>query len=161
MSVVIRELQEEDLDAVMTIWNSIVEAGDAFPQTEPLTKQTAPAFFDLQTRVGVAELAGEIVGLYILHPNNVGHCAHIANASYAVSKDARGNNIGMKLVEDSLLQAKRLGFEIMQFNAVVATNAAAICLYTKLGFTKLGTIPHGFKHTDGTYADIISFYKPL
>lgn len=28
------------------------------------------------------------------HPNNVGRCGHICNASYAVSSDARGRHIG-------------------------------------------------------------------
>ena len=37
---------------------------------------------------------GKIFGLYILHPNNVGRCGHICNASYAVSSDARGRHIG-------------------------------------------------------------------
>ncbi len=40
----------------------------------------------------------EIVGLYILHPNNVGRCGHICNASYAVRRDLRGEHIGEKLV---------------------------------------------------------------
>lgn len=42
----------------------------------------------------VAEEDGKIYGLYILHPNNVGRCGHICNASYAVSSDARGRHIG-------------------------------------------------------------------
>ena len=37
---------------------------------------------------------GRVLGLYILHPNNVGRCGHIANASYAVSSAARGKGIG-------------------------------------------------------------------
>ena len=32
---------------------------------------------------------GEVVGLYILHPNNEGRCGHIANASYAVERGTR------------------------------------------------------------------------
>ena len=32
---------------------------------------------------------GEIEGIYILHPNNVGCCGHICNASFAVRKDVR------------------------------------------------------------------------
>ncbi len=29
-------------------------------------------------------------GLYILHPNNIGRCSHIANASFAVSSTHQG-----------------------------------------------------------------------
>jgi len=32
----------------------------------------------------------KIYWLYILHPNNVGRCEHISNASYAVSSESRG-----------------------------------------------------------------------
>jgi RimJ/RimL family protein N-acetyltransferase len=57
--------------------------------------------------------------------------------------------------------AGRLGFRILQFNAVVATNAAAIHLYKKIGFTPLGVIPGGFRMDDGSYADIFPFYIEL
>ena len=50
---------------------------------------------------------------------------------------------------------------VLQFNAVVATNAGARHLYEKLGFTQLGTIPGGFRMPDGTYADICPYYHEL
>ena len=102
-----------------------------------------------------------MLGLYILHPNNVGRCGHIANASYAVSSEARGKGIGRALVEDSLAQGRAAGFRVLQFNAVVATNVGARHLYEKLGFTQLGTIPDGFRMPDGTYADICPYYHEL
>lgn len=56
------------------IWNQVVDDGEAFPQEEDLTEQTGNEFFMEQTYTGIAEDTdtGEIVGLYILHPNNVG-----------------------------------------------------------------------------------------
>lgn len=48
----------------------------------------------IKVRVAKAEEDGKVYGLYILHPNNVGRCGHICNASYAVSSDARGRHIG-------------------------------------------------------------------
>ena len=59
-------------------------------------------FFGLQTHCGVAVEDGRVLGLYILHPNNVGRCGHIANASYAVSSAARGKGVGRALIEDSI-----------------------------------------------------------
>ena len=109
----------------------------------------------------MAEEDGAIVGLYILHPNNIGRCGHIANASYAVKADQRGKHIGENLVVHSLEMAKAAGFRIMQFNAVVAINKGAISLYKKLGFKELGTIPGGFKMDDDTFMDIIPFYLEL
>ena len=57
--------------------------------------------------------------------------------------------------------ARELGFGILQFNAVVKSNAAALHLYEKLGFTQLGVIPGGFLMKDGRYEDIIPHYMDL
>lgn len=158
MGLMIREYTEADLPCMVKIWNEIVEEGMAFPQEELLTLDGARSFFAQQSYTGVAEENEEILGLYILHPNNVGRCGHIANASYGVRSDQRGKRIGEKLVLDSLEIARLLGFQIMQFNAVVVTNETAIHLYKKLGFTALGVIPNGFKQKDGSYVDMIPFY---
>ncbi|GIN73060.1 N-acetyltransferase [Bacillus sp. J14TS2] len=154
----IRKYTEADIPYMMSIWNEIVEEGLAFPQEEPLTLERARSFFAEQSYTGVAEEKGEILGLYIVHPNNVGRCGHIANASYGVKSGQRGKRIGEKLVVDSLEAAGSLGFRIMQFNAVVAANKGAIHLYKKLGFSSLGVIPNGFKQKDGRYVDIVPFY---
>lgn len=101
------------------------------------------------------------MGLYILHPNNVGRCGHIGNASYAVRRQLRGAHIGEKLVLDCLAMAAQKGFRILQFNAVVAQNIHAIHLYERLGFTRLGTVEGGFRTPDGSYEDIILFYHKV
>ena len=160
-NIVIREYRESDLAAMAEIWNEVVEDGIAFPQTEKLDNDGARDFFAAQTYNGVAEVGGKVVGLYILHPNNIGRCGHIANASYAVSSTARGLHIGEKLVLDCLKEAKSHGFRVMQFNAVVATNTHARHLYERIGFRQLGTIPGGFLMKDGHYEDICPYYFDL
>ena len=163
MDIVVRSYTENDLSKMIEIWNEVVIDGIAFPQTECLDDTSGREFFGSQSYCGVAEDtdSGDLLGLYILHPNNVGRCGHICNASYAVSKNARGKRIGEKLVLDCLEQAKLLGFRILQFNAVVKTNAAARRLYEKLGFVQLGVIPQGFLMKDGHYEDICPYYRTL
>ena len=163
MGIVIREYQTEDVTAAITIWNQVVEDGVAFPQEENLTEETGDAFFKEQTYTGIAVNTdnNEIVGLYILHPNNVGRCGHICNASYAVKSTVRGQGVGKAIVTDCLEKAKEIGFRVLQFNAVVKSNTTALKLYQKLGFTQLGTIPGGFLNKDGVYEDIIVHYKEL
>lgn len=163
MNIIIRAYEEKDLEAMNRIWNEVVEDGIAFPQEELLTEETGRAFYAAQTYTAVAEDrdSGKVLGLYILHPNNVGRCGHICNASYAVSKDARGLHIGEKLVSDCLMQGREHGFRVLQFNAVVATNIHARHLYERLGFTQLGTIPGGFRMKDGHYEDICPYYHEL
>ena len=161
MELTIEPFSRADLVALAEIWNEVVEDGMAFPQNEPLTDETAWEFFSRQDFVGVAKLDGAPVGLYILHPNNVGRCGHHANASYAVSSAARGRGIGEALVRHSLSTAAELGYRLLIFNAVVATNTSAIALYEKLGFQRIGMVPGGFRQKDGAWVDTIMYYHEL
>ena len=106
MEIQVRAYTQADLPALIRIWNEVVEDGVAFPQEELLDASSGAAFFAEQTCTAVAEdrQTGHIYGLYILHPNNVGRCGHICNASYAVEREARGLHIGEKLVSDCLRQ---------------------------------------------------------
>ena len=157
----IRKYNENDVPAMIRIWNEVVEEGVAFPQLELLDEESGRAFFAAQTYCGVADDNGTVVGLYILHPNNVGRCGHIANASYAVDRESRGLHIGEKLVSDCLAQGKAHGYRVLQFNAVVASNVHARHLNERLGFKQLGTIPGGFRMNDGSYEDICPYYHEL
>lgn len=158
-NIVVRKYGADDIPAMKDIWNEVVDEGNAFPQEEDLTDEGAKDFFAQQTYCGVAVSEdGKIYGMYILHPNNIGRCGHIANASYAVSFESRGLHIGEKLVRDCVVQAKAHGFGILQFNAVVATNIHARHLYERIGFKQLGTIPGGFRMDDGHYEDICPYY---
>ena len=158
----IREYETADLPDLIRIWNEVVEDGIAFPQEDLLDEESGADFFGTQTYTGVAvDEDGQVRGLYILHPNNVGRCGHICNASYAVSRDSRGLHIGEKLVLDCLEQGKKHGFSILQFNAVVESNVHARHLYERLGFVQLGTIPGGFRMKDGHYENICPYYREL
>lgn len=159
--MIVREYRKEDLPEMIQIWNEVVEDGVAFPQEEFLSEETGEVFFGGQSYCGVAEEDGSLFGLYILHPNNVGRCGHICNASYAVSREFRGRHIGESLVRDCLKKGKEKGFRILQFNAVVASNASARHLYEKIGFVQLGRIPEGFRMKDGSYEDICPYYITL
>ena len=158
--MIVRPYAEKDLPEMIRIWNGIVEEGIAFPQEELLTAESGREFFASQSHCGVA-VDDKVAGLYILHPNNVGRCGHICNASYAVDSGCRGMGAGKMLVKDCIKQAENLGFGVLQFNAVVETNRAARHLYEKLGFKQLGTIPGGFRMKDGSYANICPYYIDL
>ena len=163
MNIIVNKISDETLKDGLNIWNEVVEAGKAFPQTEKLSLSEAEDFFQAQSYTGVAvdSLNGEVVGIYILHPNNVGRCGHICNASYAVKSSCRGRHIGEYLVKDCMEKAKSMGFKILQFNAVVKSNTQALRLYNKFGFIQLGVIKNGFKNIDGVYEDIIPHYITL
>ena len=157
----IREYKDSDIASMIRIWNTVVEEGVAFPQEEFLDEESGKRFFAEQSYCGVAEHDGSVVGLYILHPNNIGRLGGISNASYAVDCECRGRHIGEQLVLDCLAQAKRLGFNILQFNAVVENNVHARHLYERLGFVHIGTIPRAFRMKDGSFENICLYYHEL
>lgn len=161
MAITVERYTPDDLPALTSVWNEVVREGVAFPQLEELTPETAGEFFAAQDFTAVAKDGGEVLGLYILHPNNVGRCGHQANASYAVASSARGRRIGEALVRHSLATAAELGYRLLIFNAVVASNTRAIALYERLGFRRIGTVPGGFLLKDGSWSDTILFYHEL
>ena len=122
-------------------------------QRDMLTSQTYTAV--------AADENGKLLAFYILHPNNIGRCGHIANASYGVDAAYRGMGIGRLLVTDSLKMTKECGFTALQFNAVVASNRAALALYPKLGFERLCEIKNGFRSKDGRFIDTVMFYHAV
>ena len=162
-NIIIREYKESDIESMVSIWNQVVEDGQAFPQKENLSIESGRTFFSEQTYTAVAcdKDTDQVLGLYILHPNNIGRCGHICNASYAVDRNVRGKHIGEKLVKDCLVEGKIHGFQILQFNAVVANNTHARHLYHRLGFTEIGCVPKGFQMKDGHFEDIYLYYHEL
>ncbi len=163
MQIQIKQYEPADVEDAISVWNDVVEEGVAFPQEHFLAAEDGNAFFLSQSYTGIARDAetDALVGLYILHPNNVGRCGHIANASFAVREDLRGQHIGEQLVLDCLDRARELEFRILQFNAVVEDNVLARRLYERLGFREVGRIPEGFRMKDGSFAEIILYYYAL
>jgi RimJ/RimL family protein N-acetyltransferase len=125
----------------------VAREADSFPfeldmeRDESVGRWLSP---DRWTYVGC--LDDEVVGTYALRPNHGGPGSHVANAGYIVKSEHRGKGIGTAMVEHSLKEAKRLGFEAMQFNLVVSTNEGAVHVYQKLGFRIVGTLPKAFRH---------------
>ena len=159
----VKKYRHEDAPEATRIWNRVVDDAKAFPQTDCMTPEEGDCFFSEQSYTGIAQDSetGDIVGLYILHPNNIGRCGHICNASYAVDAERRGQHIGEMLVRGCMEKGAELGFRILQFNAVVRSNTVAIRLYEKLGFVCLGTVPGGFLNGNGEYEDICLYYHTL
>ena len=60
-----------------------------------------------------------------------------------------------------MAQAKKRGFMILQFNAVVESNIHARHLYERIGFRQLGVIPKGFRMKDGHYENTCPYYIEL
>jgi ribosomal protein S18 acetylase RimI-like enzyme len=102
-----------------------------------------------------ADLEKRIVGQVIRR----GRKEHVEDGGRRA--DARGQGIGEALCEHSLEAARRLGYEAMQFNLVVATNEGAIHLWKKMGFDIVGTLPKTFDHAEEGLVDAHVMYRRL
>lgn len=130
-----------DHDELFAAYAQIVDAGDGFPHAAPLSRDEFDDYWIAHTSaVWVALTDGALIGAYYIKPNFVGRAAHISNAGYFVLDGHRGRGLGRKMVEHSLHEARRLGFDAMQFNLVFASNPARH-LYRRLGFVELGRVP--------------------
>ncbi|MES2788049.1 MAG: GNAT family N-acetyltransferase [Planctomycetota bacterium] len=157
----IRPFLDSDLEPLTRIMNQIVERGDAFVYDQQFTTEQMRTYINSYTAAFVAVLNERVVGGYVLKPNQPGRGSHVANATYMIAAEARGNGLGRLLGEHSLAAATDLGFTAIQFNAVVSSNTAAVALWERLGFQIMGTIPHAFHHADGQYVNLHVMYRSL
>lgn len=158
----IRAAARADHAAIWKIFHEVVAAGDTYAIDPHISREEALAYwFSADTRTYVAASAGDVVGTYILRPNQSGGGSHVANAAFMVAPDARGQGIGRVMGEHCLSEARRLGFRAMQFNFVVSTNASAVRLWQQLGFKIVGTLPGAFCHPENGYVDVYVMYCSL
>jgi L-amino acid N-acyltransferase YncA len=159
--VQIRPAEAGDVEALTAILNETIADGDALVYERQRTVDQVRAYAEENVTVHVAERDGVVIGGYTLRPNQPGRGAHVCNATYVVARSARGLGVGRAMGEHSLAEARSLGFTAMQFNAVVATNAAAVRLWQQLGFAIVGTVPGAFRRGDGTFVDLLVMHRML
>lgn len=161
MNIEFRSYNNENLEKMRMMWNDIIKDGIAFLGIDLLDKEVFNQMISQQAAVNCMYVDEILVGYYILHPNNIGRCSHVANASYVLDKTMRGKHLGKYLVEHSIKTAKELDFRGMQFNAVVESNKPALHIYKSLGFKEVGMIPQGFMLKDGSYSNMYILYLSL
>src|SRR5437588_12397169 len=107
----IRPATDADRDAIWQIFREVIIAGETYPIEAKIPKEDALRYwFKHNAHVCVAEREKGIVGSYTLHRNQAAGGAHVANAAFIVTEDARGKGIGRGLGEHCLAEARRLGY---------------------------------------------------
>jgi L-amino acid N-acyltransferase YncA len=158
----LRPATEADRDSIWNIFHDVVTPGDTYVFDPQISREDALAYwFQPGTHTYVAEDTGEILGTYILKPNQSAHGSHVANAAFMVAPNVRGQRVGRAMGEHCLSEARRLGFRAMQFNFVVSTNESAVRLWQQLGFQIVGTLPGAFRHPTKGYVDVYVMFRSL
>ncbi|HMF72169.1 MAG TPA: GNAT family N-acetyltransferase [Flavitalea sp.] len=161
--IIRRADEEQDYDKVWDIFSNVIKTGDTYvfdPNTpkESLRKNWFADYMD--TFVAVDD-NGEILGTYIIKPNQIDLGSHIANCSYMVNPKYHGRGTGKFLCEHSIQFAKDEGYLGIQFNIVVSTNTFAVELWKKYGFEIIVTTPKGFRHKTLGLVDTYIMFKDL
>lgn len=160
--ITIRKAEEADFDAIWRIFREVVRRGDTYTYDPETTREQARSIWMSGGHTTyVACVDDQIVGTYILKPNQPGLGSHVANAAYMVGTDGRGKGVGRAMCEHSLEEAQRMGFRAMQFNMVVSTNESAVALWKKLGFSIVGTLPQAFRHRELGLVDAYVMHRFL
>jgi L-amino acid N-acyltransferase YncA len=158
----IRRAKDSDFDGIWQIFHQVIGRGDTFAASPETTEEQARSIWMSEGVITYVALLGiEIVGAYLLRPNQPGLGSHVANAAYMVSPIHTRKGIGRMMCEHSLEEARKTGFLAMQFNKVVSTNQAAIELYKKIGFAIVGTVPKAFQHRALGLVDVFIMHRFL
>ncbi len=161
-SLHIRKAKASDYDQIWVIIQEVIAHGDTYVFDPNTNKNTMLAFWcgpDKYTYV--AEANGKVVGSFFIKANQPDLGSHVANAGYMTLASHSGQGIGKAMCEHSLEEARKLGFDSMQFNMVIKNNKAAIHLWQKLGFEIVGEIPRALKHSTHEYLDAYIMWRKL
>lgn len=152
MNIIKRQCQKDDLKDVVSLFNEVIQKGLYLEQDSPMKEDE----IESSSYCGVMLDDHLLVGAYLINPLGTGHCKHIATCSYAVKEDYKKELDS--LIKDSLEQAYKSGYTIMQLNTVTKTLKTVL---DTVGFKSLGMIRDGFKTEDGEYENTYVLYRPL
>ena len=151
--MLIRAATLDDWPRIWPFMRQIIAAGETYSWDPGIAEDDARDrwFRWLQDRRGITVVAvaddGAIMGTAETGPNHGGPAAHVSSASFMVDPGYARRRVG--------------GVRAMVFNAVVATNVAAVTLWQALGFEVLATIPEGFLHPVHGYVGLHIMYRRL
>ena len=155
----IRPVAEGEDDAIWGMLEPVFRAGDTYAIDPQIGRADALAYWTSE-HAHIADASGP-VGTFYIRRNQRGGGSHVCNCGYITARGAEGKGIARAMLSFSLVEAKRLGFEAMQYNFVLDTNTRAIDTWARAGFTQIGRIPKAFKLPDGTYTDALILHRFL
>ena len=160
--VQIRPARDDDRDAIWTILEPVLRAGETYTLPRDISRDEALAYWHHDGHeVFVAEEDRRILGTYFLRANQAGGGSHVANCGYMTSPAAQGRGIARAMLEHSLSWARTRGFRAMQFNFVVSSNVRAVRIWQGYGFEIVGRLPAAFEHPELGFVDAFVMYKSL
>lgn len=162
LRISIRIATEKDQDSLWEILSPIIRAGGTYVFDPESSREKMLDYWTNKDKMTyVAEQNGLILGTFYLKANQPDLGSHVCNAGFMVADHASGKGIGKAMGKFALLEAKRLGFEAMQFNFVIKTNEKAVTLWKSLGFEVIGEVPEAYRHPQLGLVPALIMYQKL
>jgi ribosomal protein S18 acetylase RimI-like enzyme len=158
LMISIRAIRKTDVAAFREVLDAVSRERRFLGALEAPPEDRIRAFVESNVDSGyaqfIAEDDGHLVGWCDALPGLVSSgTAHIGHLGMGVLEAYRKRGIGRRLAEATIKRARELGFEKIELN-VYSSNAAAIALYRKLGFSDEGLRKRG-RLVDGIYDDVL------
>ena len=137
----------------------VFRAADTYAIDPDISREAALAYWTAE-HAYIAEDA-EARGTFYIRRNQQGGGSHVCNCGYVTARESEGRGVARMMLAHSLTEARRLGFEAMQFNFVLASNTRAVTTWQKAGFDIVGRIPRAFRLPDGSFTDAFTMHRFL
>jgi ribosomal protein S18 acetylase RimI-like enzyme len=161
MSVNIRPATPADWPAIWAMAAPVFRAGETYAVDRDISEAAARALWLGGPLACFVAEEDEVLGTYYIKRNHQGGAAHVCNCGYITAAAARGRGVARAMCLHSQTVARDHGFTAMQFNLVLASNAAAVALWQDLGFAIAGTLPAAFDHPKLGLVDAYVMWKAL
>ncbi len=143
--VEIRGYGASDLESCRTLWFELSESHRILFNDPTIGGANPGAYFDRHlkqagpSKIWVAEVGGEIVGMVGLVVDPVSDGSSMVIEPVVVKKEFRGKGIGRKLLEYAIEKARRSGANFLSIQPVVR-NVRALKTFHEAGFRAIGNI---------------------
>lgn len=163
MELTIRSVRADDAATVLA--HSKIIGGETRnvtfgPEGIPLTEEKERAYLasleqSPDTCMLLAFDGGELVATaHVGRVSPKARLSHRAGVAVSVKKSHWNRGVATRLLEECIQRGKAMGCTVLELD-VLETNAAAIHVYEKLGFRRIGRFERFLRYEDGTFGDAL------
>lgn len=167
MGAVFDDATDDDLPAIVAIYNDVIATTTAIYRDDPITLEDRAAWLEERRADGFPVLVARdaatgavaAIGSYGWFKASPPGYATTVEHTVLVAASHRGSGLGTRLVETLVDHARAAGFHMM-VGLVDAANAGSIRLHERLGFRAVARLPE-IARKGGAWVDLVILQRPL